>query len=302
MLFESEVGSTLYSYVRSSEPRRRHVERLWQRFEPYAERGFIEAFPFHIGERYWEMFVGCSLLDSGLEPCRKWASRGNNKGLDFKLCLPDGQTLWVEAVACGPGDPLLATDPANVVPRIDQYPGGLSKDDDGGYVGGQHLTQLSLRVATAFKSKLKQAGKQASKNDLVVVAIGGGGIDSIIWHDNLPDGLAVASLFCPFRNTNCIDLSKGFVLERAPFIPKVGACKPPSKPFEQEGADLNSGVLFSARSIVSASYQWEDELIWISNYGAARRLELTAFERHFHSILTRVEGNQLLINSRPKAH
>ncbi|MBZ0229793.1 MAG: hypothetical protein K8F58_15265 [Bauldia sp.] len=308
MLFQTDAGSDFYLELRNSNDpffavRRAHIRELWRQFKPFAESRFVDRFPQELGQRYWEMFVCCSLLDCGLEPCRAWAKRKNGAGPDFKVSLSSGQTLWVEAVTCQPGDPSTAKSPANVVPTGDRYNNNLRNEDDGGYVGGQHLRHLALRVSTVFDTKLKQAKKHVvDKKDSVVIAIGGGAIESVIWHDNLVDDLTLASCFAPFRNTNCIDLPEGLILEYQRDTKKAGASDPVTKPFEQNGAELIAGVLFSTRSIVSSSYQWGDELIWITNYRAARPFEATVFERHFRSILTRVDGNRLLIDSKPKAH
>ena len=39
------------------------LEKLWRRFEPYADKQFIKEFGRHVEERFWEMYLGVRLLD-----------------------------------------------------------------------------------------------------------------------------------------------------------------------------------------------------------------------------------------------
>src|SRR5579863_8950476 len=44
---------------------RDYCDRLWQRFEPYADAGFVGDFPVHLHQRFWEMYVAVTMLDAG---------------------------------------------------------------------------------------------------------------------------------------------------------------------------------------------------------------------------------------------
>jgi hypothetical protein len=37
------------------------LEHLWSRFEPYADKQFINEFGRHVEERFWEMYLGVRL-------------------------------------------------------------------------------------------------------------------------------------------------------------------------------------------------------------------------------------------------
>lgn len=76
------------------------TERLWKTYEPYADNHFREDARSHFLQRFWEMYLACSLLDRGLE-----LQRFGGAGPEFYF-YADGTRVWVEAVAPGPGEGL----------------------------------------------------------------------------------------------------------------------------------------------------------------------------------------------------
>jgi hypothetical protein len=81
------------------------LEKLWSRFEPYADKQFIKEFGRHVEERFWEMYLGVRLL-KGRKALRKKDKLPNEKrdeGPDF--CIQKGRRrIWVEVIAPSPGD------------------------------------------------------------------------------------------------------------------------------------------------------------------------------------------------------
>lgn len=77
---------------------RKHVEELWQYFEPYADPHFRNEIAVDFKARYWEMYLGCLALRASLPVIPT-----NGKGPDLRLTLPDGRSLFIEAKAPGPG-------------------------------------------------------------------------------------------------------------------------------------------------------------------------------------------------------
>jgi hypothetical protein len=78
------------------------AERFWAAFKPYADHGFVPAFctddPAAFQQRYWELFLGATLLEQGL------ALRPNpGKGPDLSFDMA-GRIVWIEAISPGPGD------------------------------------------------------------------------------------------------------------------------------------------------------------------------------------------------------
>jgi hypothetical protein len=49
---------------------REGLEKLWKRFELYADKEFIKEFGRHPDERFWEMYLGVRLLE-GRKALRK---------------------------------------------------------------------------------------------------------------------------------------------------------------------------------------------------------------------------------------
>ena len=42
-----------------------YIERLWSQFRQYADRQFEVEFIADLQGRFWEMYLGCALLDAG---------------------------------------------------------------------------------------------------------------------------------------------------------------------------------------------------------------------------------------------
>jgi len=104
-LFSTVPPGASPSYKGLHEPRnetaaqcRGYVESLWERFRAYADEHFARDFASHTHQRFWEMYLGVTLLEAG------HAIRAPKPGPDFELTL-DGRRIWVEAVAATPGEP-----------------------------------------------------------------------------------------------------------------------------------------------------------------------------------------------------
>jgi hypothetical protein len=91
----------LYSSLRDN-PRaadvRAYLEGLWLKFRPYADPHFLDEFARQFFPRFWEMYLGCSLLDTGfsLEP-------SGGAGPDFRARGPHGELVLIEAAAATAG-------------------------------------------------------------------------------------------------------------------------------------------------------------------------------------------------------
>jgi hypothetical protein len=88
-------------------------------------------------------------------------------------------------------------DPKNALP-VANYSSEIEYGEDGGYISGQHLDQLRLRVEGAFKSKLEQREKNEKSGqlgDVHIIAVGIGDLNPRVLGDNLSNDLDVRSLF-----------------------------------------------------------------------------------------------------------
>lgn len=41
------------------------LQAMWERYEPFADSDFRQGFARDVHGRFWEMFLGCTLLDAG---------------------------------------------------------------------------------------------------------------------------------------------------------------------------------------------------------------------------------------------
>lgn len=61
---------------------RQGLEKLWSRFQPYADKQFIKEFGRHVEERFWEMYLGVRMnsrarrVEAMEGPCRRVGERG----------------------------------------------------------------------------------------------------------------------------------------------------------------------------------------------------------------------------------
>lgn len=82
------------------------IDEMWEAYLPYADSNFLQsAQNDDFQARYWEMYLGCSLLRQNMqiEPRekRKEHSESPDQGPDFRILAP--HPFWLEAVTVGPG-------------------------------------------------------------------------------------------------------------------------------------------------------------------------------------------------------
>jgi hypothetical protein len=118
---------------------REYCETLWLKFYDLADRQFADRFPFEFHQRWFEMYMGATLRDTGLEV----AGSKNSQGPDFCVTAA-GRQIYIEAIAPGAGDPNNA----------DHVPEPANIDADGNIVASllPH-TPIALRLAWAFHKK-----------------------------------------------------------------------------------------------------------------------------------------------------
>lgn len=74
------------------------TESLWPIYRPYADTHFREDAMHHFLQRFWEMYLACTLLYRGFK-----IERVGNEGPEFYFLCGENR-IWVEAIAPGPGD------------------------------------------------------------------------------------------------------------------------------------------------------------------------------------------------------
>jgi hypothetical protein len=133
---KDNVGHPVYINTRNgtceaSIRARKEADQLWQIFSSYADNHFHKQFPISPDERYWEMYLGCSLLNRGFK------IQSNDYGPDFCFDL-GGQKVWVEAVAPSAGEE----------GKPDRVP-----DLEFGVAQKSPRDQIIMRYASGFKEK-----------------------------------------------------------------------------------------------------------------------------------------------------
>jgi hypothetical protein len=138
---------------------REYCEHLWSRFYPYADDGFVEDFAVHLHQRFWEMYVGATLLDAGHQ------ITAPKPGPDFRLQLAD-RTVWIEAVAATPGKP----GQPDSVPRYEPREGVI----EGHYVPHDRIVlRCTAAIAAKFPAQYERHARMGllGPTDCYVVAV-----------------------------------------------------------------------------------------------------------------------------------
>jgi hypothetical protein len=142
---------------------RQGLEKLWGRFEPYADKEFIKEFGRHVEERFWEMYLGVRLLHcrKALRKRGRLAKAERDAGPDF--CIQKGRRkIWVEVIAPSSGDET----------NLDKVPNLFASGAD-----SDARRKIELRIAGALKTKADKFARYREKgiigpNDSCIVAIG----------------------------------------------------------------------------------------------------------------------------------
>ena len=97
-----EAPSKAYRRIRDQKtdpaPKARaFIEELWLRYRGYEDQHFLSDARTHFLERFWEMYLAVTFMERDLHP-----SPQSGGGPEFS-CRHNGQKIWLEAVAPGPG-------------------------------------------------------------------------------------------------------------------------------------------------------------------------------------------------------
>lgn len=161
-----------------------NIEEMWSSYKSIAPTSFREKAQRAFFQRWWEMFIGIFLMESGF----KITVARNDAGPDFRFIF-QGATFVVEATA-----------PQVSAPQIN---GGQNNDSSGNAVVHSRqipddLNEPILKMTGALRDKMEQRNKWIAdnviaKNDVFIVALSPMGIKTPPW--NLLGDLDVT---CPF--------------------------------------------------------------------------------------------------------
>ena len=154
---------------------RQFIEGLWNSYAPFADAHFLSDARNHLQERFWEMYLGCTLLQNGYNLYNPSA-----KGPEF-YCQVEGVRCWFEAITPGPGD-----GPDSVPEMEFNAPVATRVPED----------EIILRLRHAIHEKHRKLHDYLSDNtiredDAYILAINSKRIRSII-SDSIPPMIAKA--------------------------------------------------------------------------------------------------------------
>jgi hypothetical protein len=260
-------------------PLRDIAQRLWTKFQPYADPSFPDLFAQQLHARFWEMYLAVCLLDKGFELVPKASSRGP----DVHLIL-NQRDVWIEVVAPSPGE---GTD---AVPSIEEKPRFEPIPED----------KIILRFTNALSGKLRKREQylEASivrASDPFVIALNGKGIEMTIFDGPLPAIIKAVYPVGPYQvtiNTRTLETVRSGYVARFQ-IRKTSDAAVPTDAFLQEAYSGISGVLYSDAALWDMPPTPGNEMLFVHNSVASSPLprEWLCSAKECHK-----EGNGLVIS------
>lgn len=164
---------------------RSKLEDIWDVYRPFADPDFPEGFARDPEARFWEMFMGCQLLNAGRT---LMATKDRQKtGGQPDLCVLDkGRRIWIEAIAPEVGQP-----------GPDQVRGPMPISE-GGSCELAPTRQAQLRTTSALLNKARRIKKYLQEgvitnDEVCLIAIGAGRFGALL--NDRPFPLILSSVF-----------------------------------------------------------------------------------------------------------
>lgn len=239
------VNRGLIAYIRQS------VSDMWSKFKHLADSNFVSHFPIMPDQRYWEMYLGCCLIDRGFSVTSK------DSGPDF--CINIGERkIWIEAVTASLGK---ENNPDRVPEPVAKIASAAPRD------------KIILRYISSITEKIIKYQKYATTNifsdkDIKIIAVSHGdlrrvGVDS----DELP--YIIGAVFPVGSSYLTIDTQTGDELEtgrhyQAEIIKAKG--KPVGKElFADPSYEDISAIIYSNSDVANIPNVWGSDIIVIHN-------------------------------------
>jgi hypothetical protein len=215
------------------------LDSMWARYEPYADPGFVPAFARDPYARFWEMFLGCAILDAGraLLPASERPAHGGRPD----LCIVEtNRRIWIEATA-----------PDHGQPGEDQVPQLVTRSKNA-TLEELPARQVQLRITSALwtKTKIFQSYLRdgvIAGNDVYIVAVGATRFGSYASGTTFPLALSavfpIGSEFVRFNRDTLEVIGRGF--QPSFKIPRAHARHIPRTAFVDPTFSCTSGLLWS---------------------------------------------------------
>jgi hypothetical protein len=214
------------------------LQEMWGRYEPYADPDFRQGFARDVDGRFWEMYLGCTLLEAGrtLLPVVERQREGGQPDL---CVLEDGRRIWIEAIT-----------PDEGAPGPDQIVRPVPLNEGGGLFAAP-IRQAQLRTSGAFWTKAQRIARYLEQGvigpeDTRIIAISASRFGVYVADQPLP--LIMTTLFPIGDAYITIDRETGNVVDEgfhpAPFIDRERNPIPRTAFLDERFADI-SGVIRS---------------------------------------------------------
>ena len=224
------------------------LQEMWERYEPYADPDFRQGFARDVDGRFWEMYLGCTLLEAGrtLLPVVERQREGGQPDL---CVLEDGGRIWIEAIT-----------PDEGAPGPDQIVRPVPLNQGGGLFAAP-IRQAQLRTSGAFWTKAQRIARYLEQGviapeDTRIIAISASRFGVYVAEQPLP--LIMTTLFPIGDAYITIDRETGDVVEEgfhpAPFINRERNPIPRTAFLDERFADI-SGVIWSRVGLGNLSRQ-----------------------------------------------
>ena len=228
---------------------RAFTEQLWPHFSHYADSNFLREAKDNFTERFWEMYLGCTLLDCGFD-----IGTPGDEGPDLYADVTN-KRVWFEATApsAGTGD--------------DQVPEPIP-----GRVVAVPENQILLRLTGAIDAKrqhFEKAEKQGkvSKHDSAVICINGRNIPHSI-SDYVPHRI-VRAVFPIGNPTVTLDretlqvVDSGFEVRHR--VEKTSGTEIPTTGFIDGSLARVSAVIYSRVDCANHPSRLGDDFVCVHN-------------------------------------
>ena len=253
-----------YEAVRKAshhEGARLFIEDLWERYKPLADDHFLSDAQKHFHERFWEMYLACTLMENGID----LKSTGGT-GPDFYFETPE-RKVWIEAVAPGPGTG------ADRAPEIIYGVGGTVAHDP-----------IVLRLTAAIRDKKLLMESAISKgivspDDAIIIAVNHRNIPKAFMGSTIPFILKAVFPFGHLSvafNRDTMEI----VDSRYAYTPKItkhGGAEVSTEAFLDPAYAIVSGVIDSGVNCVNYPEKMGKDFLLVHNPTARQELPCSPF-------------------------
>jgi len=229
------------------------TEKLWRSFQSYADEHFLIEIRNSFDERFWEMYLVCTLLEKGFcLSCPK-------PGPDILIETGD-KKIWIEAITPGPG---AEASPDKVPDLVYGASVAQAVPDE------KIILRLRSAVEEKYNNKFNQYRQQNSvgENDVFIIAINGCQIPHSI-ADRHPPRI-VRSVFPIGNEQVVIDKNSMEIIETGfeyrDKVQKNSGAGISTNIFLEAGCDKLSGIIYSRVDAGNPTFRMGQDFIFIHN-------------------------------------